>query len=51
MRGSGFGIRDLKAYWGQDSGLKVRTAFFGMPNMTIGITGLDENLGQDDWIK
>ena len=45
------GIRDLKAYWGQDSRLKVHTAFFGMPKITIGITGLRENLGLDDWIK
>jgi len=58
---SGFGIRDspylmagipdLNKYWGQDSRLKVHTTFFGMPKITIGITGLRGNLGKDDWIK
>ena len=46
-----FGIRDLKAKSGRDSGLKV-CARGGMPNITLGITGLAHQiLGRDYWIK
>ena len=40
------GIRDLKAKSGRDSRLKV-CAGCGMPQITIGITGLHEILGRD----
>ena len=40
------GIRELKAKSGRYSGLKVRTGC-GMPNITLGITGLREILGRD----
>ena len=40
------GIRDLKAKSGRDSRLKV-CAECGMPQITIGITGLHEILGWD----
>ena len=46
-----FGIRDLKAKSGRDSGLKV-CARGGMANITLGITGLAHQiLGRDYWIK
>ena len=40
------GIRDLKAESGRVSGLKVYLGG-GMPNITLGITGLHEVLGRD----
>ena len=44
------GIRDFKAKSGRDSGLKV-CAGGGMPKVTLGITGLPENLGRDYGIE
>ena len=44
------GIRDFKAKSGQDSGLKV-CAGGGLPKITLGITGLDEDLGGDYGIE
>ena len=44
------GIRDLKAYWGRDSGMKECTGWV-MPKITLEITGLGKNLGWDDGIK
>ena len=40
------GIRDFKGKSGRDLGLKV-CAGGGMPKVTLGITGLPENLGRD----
>ena len=40
------GIRDFKGKSGRDLGLKVCTGG-GMPKVTLGITGLPENLGRD----
>ena len=45
------GFRILKQNaWGQDSGLRVCSGC-GMPIITVGITGLSENLDQVDEIK
>ena len=44
------GIRDFKGKSGRDSGLKV-CAGGGMPKVTLGITGLPENLGRDYGIE
>ena len=44
------GIRDLKAESGRVSGLKVYLGG-GMPNRTLGITGLHEILLWDYWIE
>ena len=44
------GIRDFKAYWRRNLGLKARSGR-GMPKTNIGITGMHENKGQDDGIK
>ena len=44
------GIRDFKRKSGRDSGLKV-CAGGGMPKVTLGITGLPENLGRDYGIE
>ena len=44
------GIRDFKGKSGRDLGLKVCTGG-GMPKVTLGITGLPENLGRDYGIE
>ena len=44
------GIRDFKGKSGRDLGLKV-CAGGGMPKVTLGITGLPENLGRDYGIE
>ena len=44
------GIRDFKGKSVRDSGLKV-CAGGGMPKVTLGITGLPENLGRDYGIE
>ena len=44
------GIRDFKGKSERDSGLKV-CAGSGMPKVTLGITGLPENLGRDYGIE
>ena len=44
------GIRDFKGKSGRDLGLKVCTGG-GRPKVTLGITGLPENLGRDYGIE
>ena len=44
------GIRDFKGKSGRDLGLKL-CAGGGMPKVTLGITGLPENLGRDYGIE
>ena len=41
------GIWDFEAKRGRDSGLKIRSG----RGITIGITGLQENIGRDDLIE
>ena len=42
-------LLNVKAHWGRNSGLKVYTLGW-MSEITIGITGLRENLGRDNGI-